>query len=74
MPQSRSIQNERPYVCPIEKLQKVISHLQSNLKGHPVEMQFEKTPPRNGENQKRFVCPENGCGKVFLICITATEA
>ncbi|KAI5410909.1 transcription factor IIIA [Lathyrus oleraceus] len=53
------------FKCPIENCKSDFS-LQSNLKRHLVEMHDENsTPPRNGENQKRFVCPENGCGKVF---------
>lgn len=53
------------FKCPIENCKSDFS-LQSNLKRHLLEMHDENsTPPRNGENQKRFVCPENGCGKVF---------
>ncbi|KAL5054419.1 hypothetical protein RYX36_035101 [Vicia faba] len=53
------------FKCPVENCKSDFS-LQSNLKRHLGEMHDENsTPARNGENQKQFVCPETGCGKVF---------
>jgi len=55
----------KTFKCPIENCQSGFS-LQSNLKRHVEEMHDENsTPPPSGENQKQFVCPEIGCGKVF---------
>ncbi|XP_039690206.1 transcription factor IIIA isoform X1 [Medicago truncatula] len=55
----------KTFKCPIENCKSGFS-LQSNLKRHVEEMHDENsTPPCSGENQKQFVCPEIGCGKVF---------
>jgi general transcription factor IIIA len=55
----------KTFQCPIENCKSGFS-LQSNLKRHVEEIHDENsTPIRSGENQKQFVCPEIGCGKVF---------
>ncbi|CAJ2638780.1 unnamed protein product [Trifolium pratense] len=55
----------KTFQCPIENCKSGFS-LQSNLKRHVEEIHDENsTPIRSDENQKQFVCPEIGCGKVF---------
>ncbi|XP_004498336.1 transcription factor IIIA [Cicer arietinum] len=54
----------KTFKCPIENCKSDFS-LQSNLKRHIDEIHDENSTSVSSENQKQFVCPEIGCGKVF---------
>ena len=54
----------KTFKCPIENCNLNFS-IQGNMKRHVKEIHGEDSTSTNVKNQKQFVCPEIGCGKVF---------